>query len=75
MYSFEENGERFSIFWLRCRNREDLARRTRGLKAIADGMYRRAFDFMIEVADSALVATDSTDPTVRWTGSHRSAKP
>ena len=51
------------------------AARAQARVAIADGMYRRAFDFMIEVADSALVATDSTDPTVRWTGSHRSAKP
>lgn len=39
VFSYEENGEHFSIYWLRCRNRADLARRTRGLKAIADGTY------------------------------------
>lgn len=43
--------------------------------AIADGFYRRAFDYMIEVADSALVATDSADGTTRWTGQHRIIKP
>ncbi|MSQ70585.1 MAG: hypothetical protein EXR27_04730 [Betaproteobacteria bacterium] len=39
LYSFEENGERSSLYWLRCRNRDDLARRTRALKAIADGTF------------------------------------
>jgi hypothetical protein len=34
--------------------------------AIADGFYRRAFEFMIDRADSALVATDSLDGTNRW---------
>ena len=43
--------------------------------AIADGFYRRAFDYMIEVADRALVATDSADGTTRWTGTHRIVKP
>ncbi len=51
------------------------AARTQARIAIADGMYRRAFDFMIEVADSALVATDSGDATVRWTGKHRTKRP
>lgn len=36
--------------------------------AIADGFYRRAFVYMIERADSALVATDSVDGTNRWSG-------
>ena len=26
LLSFEEDGERFSLYWLRCRNRDDLAR-------------------------------------------------
>ena len=51
------------------------AARTEARVAIGEGMYRRAFEYMIEVADSALVATDSGDATVRWTGQHRSAKP
>src|SRR5579872_4078600 len=36
---FEEDGERFSLYWLRCRTRADLARRTASLKAIADATY------------------------------------
>ena len=39
LHAFEENGERFSLYWLRCRTREELARRTRALKAIADSTY------------------------------------
>ena len=29
LFSFEENGERYGLPWLRCRTREDLARRMR----------------------------------------------
>lgn len=36
---FDEDGERFSLHWLRCRSRADLARRTAALKAIADATY------------------------------------
>lgn len=36
---FEEDGERFSLHWLRCRTRDELARRTAGLKAMADTTY------------------------------------
>ncbi len=39
LYSYEEAGERFSLFWLRCRNHDDLVRRMRALKAIADATY------------------------------------
>jgi 4-hydroxyphenylacetate 3-monooxygenase len=39
LFSFEEKGERYSLYWLRCRNREDLARRMRCCKAIADYTY------------------------------------
>ncbi|MGZ5880450.1 MAG: 4-hydroxyphenylacetate 3-hydroxylase N-terminal domain-containing protein, partial [Xanthobacteraceae bacterium] len=39
LFSFEENGERYGLHWLRCRNREDLARRMRAMKAIADATY------------------------------------
>ena len=41
--------------------------------AIADGFYRRAFEYIIERADSALVATDSVDGTItskRRTAAH-----
>jgi 4-hydroxyphenylacetate 3-monooxygenase len=39
LFSFEEGGERISLYWLRCRNRDDLARRMRCCKAIADATY------------------------------------
>src|SRR5438105_10495071 len=39
LFSFEENGERYGLPWLRCRTREDLARRMRAMKAIADATF------------------------------------
>ena len=39
LFSFEENGDRISLYWLRCRNRDDLVRRMRAMKAIADMTY------------------------------------
>jgi 4-hydroxyphenylacetate 3-monooxygenase len=45
--SFEENGERYSIYYLRPKNQNDLRRRTAGHKAIADhtqGMMGRTPD-------------------------------
>jgi len=42
--------------------------RTTSRIAIANGYYRKAFVFMIDRADSALVANDSLDPTIgaKW---------
>src|SRR5580698_6780538 len=39
LFSFEDNGERIGLQWLRCRTRDDLARRMRAMKAIADATY------------------------------------
>ncbi len=39
LFTFEENGERYGLPWLRCRTREELARRMRAMKAIADATY------------------------------------
>ena len=39
LFTVEENGDRFGVQWLRCRTREDLARRMRAMKAIADATY------------------------------------
>ena len=39
LFSFEDEGERISLYWLRCRNRDDLTRRMRCCKAIADATY------------------------------------
>jgi len=49
--------------------------RAEARSAIADGFYRRAFEFMIERADSALMATDSLDGTNRWTGRSKVLRP
>jgi hypothetical protein len=40
--------------------------RTEARIAIGEGMYRRAFEYMIDRADSALVATDTIDGANRW---------
>ncbi|MBX9847392.1 MAG: 4-hydroxyphenylacetate 3-hydroxylase family protein [Xanthobacteraceae bacterium] len=39
LFSFDSNGEPVSLYWLRCRSRDDLARRMRCCKAIADFTY------------------------------------
>ena len=39
LFSFEEDGDRHSLYWLRCRTRDDLVRRMRAMKAIADATY------------------------------------
>jgi 4-hydroxyphenylacetate 3-monooxygenase len=39
LFSFEENGERIGLYWLRCRSRDDLVRRMRAMKAIADATH------------------------------------
>src|SRR3954467_15637959 len=39
LFSYDEAGEAFSLSWLRCRNRDDLTRRMRCCKAIADMTY------------------------------------
>ena len=39
LFTYEENGERFGLQWLRCRNRDGLARRMRAMKMIADATF------------------------------------
>src|SRR5262249_57111841 len=39
LFTYEDNGERLGLQWLRCRSRDDLARRMRAMKAIADATY------------------------------------
>ncbi len=39
LFSFEENGERIGLQWLRCRTREDLRRRMGAMRAIAEATY------------------------------------
>ena len=45
--TYEENGDRHSIWWMRPRNRDDLSRRMRGSKTLADmtfGFFGRSPD-------------------------------
>jgi len=39
LLTFEEDGDRYGLYWLRCRSQDDLARRMRALKALADVTY------------------------------------
>ena len=39
LLSYEESGERYALYWLKCRNRADLVRRMHACKAIADATY------------------------------------
>jgi hypothetical protein len=49
--------------------------RLTALMARAEGYSPRAFQFTAEIADSALVATDSGGGINQWTGKHRIRKP
>ena len=40
LFSYEEDGEGISLYWLRCRNRDDLWRRMRAMKAFSVMTYR-----------------------------------
>jgi 4-hydroxyphenylacetate 3-monooxygenase len=39
LFAFEEDGELSSLYWLRCRTREDLTRRMHCMKALADATF------------------------------------
>ena len=39
LYTFEEDGEEFSVYWQRCKTRDELVRRTASAKALADATY------------------------------------
>jgi 4-hydroxyphenylacetate 3-monooxygenase len=39
LFAYEEDGEPVSLYWLRCRSRDDLRRRMRAMKAIADRSF------------------------------------
>lgn len=61
-YSFEENGERFSSYFLRAKTKDDLVKRTRLHRAIAamtHGLWGRSPDHV-----SAFVTGMSTNPAV-----------
>jgi len=39
LFTYQEDGERYALQWMRCRSRDDLTRRMRALKASADATY------------------------------------
>ena len=39
LLTYEKAGERHALYWLRCRNHDDLVRRMRAMKAMADSTY------------------------------------
>lgn len=39
LFSYEEDGEHYALYWLRCRTRDELRRRMRAMKAIADATF------------------------------------
>jgi 4-hydroxyphenylacetate 3-monooxygenase len=60
--SFEENGERFSLWFLRARSRQDLERRTalhRAIARMSHGLWGRSPDHV-----SSFVTGMSTNPSV-----------
>ena len=66
LFSFEENGERISLYWLRCRTRDDLVRRMRCCKAIADAPTAPR--------DAVSIPTDDLTNVRRFMRSPRSQK-
>lgn len=39
LLTFEEDGDRYALYWKQCRTREELARRMAALKALADATF------------------------------------
>ena len=39
LFTYQDDGARYALQWLRCRSRDDLTRRMRALKASADATY------------------------------------
>lgn len=62
--SFEENGERFSMYYLRPKNRDDLRRRMRAHKRIADetcGLFGRSPDHVSSFVTGLAMKPDVFD--------------
>ena len=66
--SFEEDGQRFSMHFLLPRNREDLLKRTRAHKAIADstyGLFGRSLDHVASFVSGMVLQKDVLDSGVK----------
>ena len=64
LMSFEEDGERYSMYFLPARNRDDLERRMRAHKAIADmsyGLYGRSMDHVASFVTGLMMKPDVFD--------------
>jgi 4-hydroxyphenylacetate 3-monooxygenase len=63
--SFEEGGERYSIYYLKPKTRADLARRTRGHRMIADltyGMFGRSPDHVASFVTGMAMKPEELKP-------------
>ena len=63
--SFEEGGERYSIYFLKPKTREDLARRSRGHRMIAEltyGMFGRSPDHVASFVTGMAMKPDELKP-------------
>jgi 4-hydroxyphenylacetate 3-monooxygenase len=63
--SFEEDGERYAIYYLKPRTREDLARRTRGHRLIADlthGLFGRSPDHVASFVTGMAMKPEELKP-------------
>src|SRR5262249_58600971 len=63
--SFEERGERYSIYYLMPKTREDLARRSRGHRMIAEltyGMFGRSPDHVASFVTGMAMKPDELRP-------------
>ena len=64
--SFEANGDRHSIYYLRARNREDLAARTNAHRVIADatyGLFGRSPDYVASLVTGMSAKPEVFGPT------------
>jgi len=62
LLTYEEGGERYNLYWLRPKTRDDLARRMHAMKALADFTYGLVGRTPDQVA--TLVAGLATNPSV-----------
>src|SRR6202050_3750399 len=73
LFTYEENGERIGLPWLRCRTRDDLARRMRAMKAIADatyGMIGRSPDHVAGLITGLAMRPDLLNGLTKGFGNH-----
>src|SRR5215471_13697896 len=71
LMSYEEDGGRHSIYFLRARSRDDLQRRMLGHRRIADftyGMFGRSPDHVASFITGMAMKSDALKPPCGWPG-------